>query len=64
MIEYPTIHLFRMFDFSIVHELNIYGERLRSDYKHLSMIDGHLNHFLQLRSRKVVGGLGWGRYYT
>jgi hypothetical protein len=58
MIEYPIIRLFRMSGFSIVHELNIYGERLRSDYKDLSMIDGLLNPFLELRLRKVAVGLG------
>jgi hypothetical protein len=58
MIEYPIIRLFRMFGFSIVHELSIYGERLKSNYEDLSMIDGHLNHCLELRSRKVAVGLG------
>jgi hypothetical protein len=58
MIEYPIIRLFRTFDSSIVRELSIYGERLKSKYEDLSMIDGHLNHSLQLRSRKVAVGLG------
>jgi hypothetical protein len=58
MIEYPIIRLFRMFGFSIVRELSIYGERLKSNYKDLSMIDRHLNHSLQLKSRKVAVGLG------
>jgi hypothetical protein len=58
MVEYLITRLFRMFDFLIAHERSIYGERLKSNYEDLSMIDGHLNHCLQLKSRKVAVGLG------
>jgi hypothetical protein len=58
MIEYHIIRLFRMFDFLIVHERSTYGDRLKSNYEDLSMIGRLLNHSLQLRSRKVVVGLG------
>ena len=63
MIVYHIIRLYRTFGSSIVRELNIYGGRLKSNYKDLLMIDGLLNHFLELRLRKIVAGLGWGRYY-
>lgn len=58
MIEYHTTRLFRMFDFSIVHEPSTFVERLKNDYRDLSMIGRLLNHCLELRSRKVAVGLG------
>lgn len=63
MVGYLIIHLFTMFDSSIVHEPNTSDEKHKNSFKIPLHISGHLSRFLEPKLLSPVGGPGLGRYY-